>query len=351
MTGDLLRQLDLGRVNGASAVAFNPGNEFVVAVAVQDPQHSVLIFNWKISELYAKVEGGDPKVLCMAFSMYYPPALGATPPNPEEEGEGAPKPDTDEIKAVNRLFVGGVGNFRIVDRVFGTSFKSRVGLYGEGVKKSNVLCVAACPVSEAPEPGEPENEFVFGMSDGTIGTLAKGPSRKATFADVMKNEEDQLAGIITSVCVVKMKDAASADEVGIRLSLHISVVFSTDDIPPPPLFRSQVPEYKIVIGGTNGIVKVLSQALEPLREFNLYSAENCTLVPLGKVFTKANQTQPRIPRFHACLPSFFLAVSLCRCSSAASSRCALTAAATRFSTPRQDVKLAKLNWTPKRSRM
>ena len=76
-----------------------------------------------------------------------------------------------EDKSITRLFVGCVESFRVVDRTFGSSFKGKTGLFGAGVKKNNVLCVAALPVALSPDAGG--NEFLLGMSDGSLGTIAK----------------------------------------------------------------------------------------------------------------------------------------------------------------------------------
>jgi hypothetical protein len=63
------------------AVAFSPDGK-MIAVAVQNENHSILLFDWKTAYLKANVDGGRQKVLCIAFSIFPPLPLGEeTPPS------------------------------------------------------------------------------------------------------------------------------------------------------------------------------------------------------------------------------------------------------------------------------
>lgn len=202
VTGQLLKRLDCGKVNGASAICFNPANEQILAVACQDEVHSIFIFNWQAGQLLSRIQGSRKKILCLSFSLS---ALAPLPPVLDANGLPVVTfTDENARKPLSRLLAGGVGHFRLIDRAVGSMFTARSGLFGPEVKKSNVLCVAALPVTYSPDAVE--NEFLMGMSDGTIGSVPKGAGRLATFTPVLLNENGVNTGSVTSLWVVKLKE-------------------------------------------------------------------------------------------------------------------------------------------------
>jgi WD40 repeat protein len=248
ITGRLLKRLDCGIVCGASAIAFNPGNVDVLAVAVQDPSHSVLIFNWRSGHIITQMTGSHKKTLCLAFSL-----SGLSPSPATVDDLGNPVGGDGDHRACPRLLAGGVGHFRFIERSVGTVFSSRQGLFGAETKKSNCLCVAAVPVTANPESAE--TEFFIGMSDGTVGAIPKGTGRSATFTPVLLDESGVNSGSVTALWVVKTKDPGVEEPA----------------------------EFKLVIGATNGVIKVLDQEMQPVSEWNLYGRLNYGLTPLGKL--------------------------------------------------------------------
>ena len=109
----------------------------------------------------------------------------------------------------------------------------------------NALCCAALPL-----PEEGGDEFVMGMANGQLGVVARGERAASRFVDVQK-------GALTAVWVVHLPK----NEEGML--------------------------FKLVTGGTNGFIRVLDQAFEPLAEFNLYRLPEMygNLHPLGKVIS------------------------------------------------------------------
>jgi WD40 repeat protein len=249
VTGALLKRLDCGIVCGASAICFNPGNEDVLAVAVQDAHHSILVFNWKSGHLITRMIGNYKKTLCLAFSL-----SGLSPTPTTLDVLGNPVGGDGDHRACPRLLAGGVGHFRFIERSVGTVFSSRQGLFGAETKKSNCLCVAAVPITGNAESSE--TEFFIGMSDGTVGAIPKGTGRQATFTPVLLDESGVNSGSVTSIWLVKTKEPGVEEPA----------------------------EFKLVIGATNGIIKVLDQEMQPVSEWNLYSGKaNYGLSPMGKL--------------------------------------------------------------------
>lgn len=219
-TGDIVSRLNCGIVNGVSAVAFSPNGK-LVAAACQDYDHTVKLFNWSTGQLLSSYSVGKNKVLSMAFSL-------------NESGN-------------IRICCGGIKHFTILEMRANRIIDGKNGLYGAGITKSNVLSVCALPVPLSAEGGG--NEFVMGMSDGTLGTIALGDRRVVAFTPVQ-------AGSVTAVRVVKVKDAT---------------------IEEPP-------DYKIVTGGVDGYIKIWSKEMEELAAYNLYKGKiDYGLYKQGKV--------------------------------------------------------------------
>ena len=63
-----------GPHNGASAITFSPDG-ILLAIAMQNENHTVLLFNWRTGQLKSSVDGGKKKVLCLTFSMSPLPPL------------------------------------------------------------------------------------------------------------------------------------------------------------------------------------------------------------------------------------------------------------------------------------
>ena len=83
MGGEIVRRLSCGQVNAISALAFAPNSSAVtqseiLAVACQDDAHTVVIFNWKTSQILGSVSGigtsgrhisKSNKILTLTFSL------------------------------------------------------------------------------------------------------------------------------------------------------------------------------------------------------------------------------------------------------------------------------------------
>ena len=225
-TGSIIRTFDCGHVNAISAIKFSPCGSYI-ALANQDSDHSVSIFSTEEGLLLAKARGGNQKILCLAFSD---------------------APITTAGGSSLRLLQGGMKHFKLLS--FQTNLRtmqSKTGQYGADVRKSHVNCVASLPMALGEGDSVSGNEFLMGMSDGTVGVLARGENKVASFNPVMK-------GGVTAITVARIK-AATIEE--------------------PPVF-------KVIVGGVNGFIKVLDQELQPLSEFNLY-IKDYGLYPLGRV--------------------------------------------------------------------
>ena len=210
----ILSRLNCGVVNGVSALSFS-SDAVLLAVACQDSDHTILLFNWRTGQLRSSTKGGNYKILCVKFNS-----------------------SNDSL----RIFQGGIKHFKVLELRNRRTLNSKIGLYGAGVKKGNVLCCATLPL-----PIEGGNEFIMGMDNGSIGIIARGDRKVSNFIPVQ-------TGKITSLCVVVIKEA-------------------TPDEPP---------SFRIITGGTNGIIKVLDQEFQPTMEYNLY-AKDYGLNPVGKI--------------------------------------------------------------------
>lgn len=134
----------------------------------------------------------------------------------------------------------GIEHFNVL-KIKGRQMSSKRGKFGAGVAKQNVLCAAALPLS-TPEG----NEFIMGMSDGNVAILAKGEKTISSMVPMHPKG-------VTAICAVKLTDGNLEENC----------------------------TYKIVTGGVDGFIKVLSQDLEPTAEFNVYK-EEYGLYQLGK---------------------------------------------------------------------
>jgi len=74
----------------------------------------------------------------------------------------------------------------------------------------------------------------------------------------MLKEDGTVAGAVTALWIVKTSEPLAENP-------------------------DEVPTYRIVLGGTNGIIKVLDEALETVSQFGLYGKINYGLAPLGQV--------------------------------------------------------------------
>jgi WD40 repeat protein len=221
--GSIRRYLDCGAVNGVSAVRFSPDAAYI-ALTCQDADHTVLLFSTADGRRCATYRNGPKKPLCLAFSLA-------------------------ESANTLRILQGGALHFKFLTFYAGRStITGKTGAYGADVKKTNVNCVCALPLQPGADGAESSgNEFLMGMADGTIGVVAKGDNKASAFTAAMK-------GSITAMYVVKLRDGTA----------------------------EEAPAYKVVVGGTNGLLKVLDQELQPLSEWNLYLTPY-GLLPLGRV--------------------------------------------------------------------
>ena len=209
-TGAMLQRLQCGAVGGVSALAFSPDGKFL-AVACQDCAHTVLLFDWRAGVLKATCAAGEKKVLCAAFSHL-------------SSGSYA------------RFVTGGPGSFKFFEMKAARPLVSKVGVYGTGGKKADVLCCAALPLPLGAEAGG--NEFLLGCSNGSLAVIARGDRRAASFAPAVEG------GAVTAIYV------------------HVTRAATAED----------APQYRVVVGGTGGAVKVLDMELQVLCDFNIYRA-------------------------------------------------------------------------------
>lgn len=216
-TGDCTRRLYCGNVKAISSIAFSPSGEYV-AVACQDMIHSIIVFDWLNNVLKCRVAGGKDKVLNLAFSLA-----------------------KDDFDASLRLLQGGVQHFHLM-KIKGRQISSKRGKYGPGVPKHNVLCSAALPLT-TPEG----NEFIVGMSDGSIAFIAKGEKSLSGMATTHSKA-------VTAMACVQLSEGNAEEN-------------ST---------------YKIVTGGADGFIKVHSGDMEQIAEFDMYK-ESYRLYAMGKV--------------------------------------------------------------------
>lgn len=215
-SGECTRRLYCGNVGAISALTFSPGGEYV-AVACQDMIHSIVVFDWLNNVLKCRVAGGKDKVLNLAFSLA-----------------------SDGYDSSLRLLQGGVGHFNLL-KIKGRQMSSKRGKYGSGVSKHNVLCSSALPLTT-----QEGNEFVLGMSDGSIAVIVRGEKSLSSITPAHTKP-------VTAIACVQLSEGTAEEN-------------ST---------------YKIVTGAADGLIKIHSQELEQLSEFDMYK-ETYRLYTMGK---------------------------------------------------------------------
>jgi WD40 repeat protein len=139
-----------------------------------------------------------------------------------------------------RLLQAGVDHFHLL-RIKGRQMSAKRGKFG-GARPATVNCAVALPLTT----GEGA-EFLMGMSDGSLATITKGEKVIASSVPVH-------AKAVTALFVLKLTEGSADDP----------------------------PTYKIITGGVDGLIKVLSQDLETLSEYNVYKG-TYGLYPMGKV--------------------------------------------------------------------
>ena len=224
--GSILRVIDVGKVNGISALKFSPDGHYLIA-ATQDIDHTIHMYQVDDGVWLSSIRGGNSKVLSFAFSE---------------------QPYGTNLKIVQ----GGVKHYKVL--FYNTllrAFTSKNGLYGADVRKSHVITVSSLPLTIAGDGSAGDayggNEFVLGFADGSIAFIARGESKIGGLNPIQK-------GGVTALTVAKFK-AATAEE--------------------PPV-------YKIIVGGVVGSIKVLDQELQVVSDFNLYAKEY-GLYQMGRV--------------------------------------------------------------------
>ena len=218
-TGQAVRRLSCGVVGGISALKFSPDGVHL-AVACQDEHHSVLLFDWERAGVVKGRAKGGKKILCLSFSL-----------------------STTSV----RLLQGGVGHFQLLEMTGATLF-AKTGQYGGDAKKLNVLCAAGLPLSA--EGGG--NEFIVGLSNGSIGVIARGEKLISNYVSLQ-------AKAITSIWVTGVNPADGGADGG-----EVS--------------------FKVVTGGVDGHIKVLDTEFSPISEYSMYSGKvSYGLHPLGKL--------------------------------------------------------------------
>ena len=225
-TRQVLNRVNVGAVNGVSAIAFTPDGNCLL-VACQDAEHTVKVVDWRSGHIRAAGNGGTKKVLGFAISQAVTPGKV-------------------------RFLQVGVGNFRFHEYTEGTSVLStKSGKYGAGVKKETVLCCASLPMG--PEGGA---EFVVGMANGNMGIIGRGERVFSSTQNVI------VGGPCTAVaCVPSIKTAA----------------------PDEP------PKYSIIFGGAGNRIRMYSSELEIALDVDLCKPwgpmkdKEYKLSPLGRV--------------------------------------------------------------------
>ena len=221
VTGEALKHLNVGdKVYGISSLKFNADGRYL-AVACQDVNHTVLIYDWEFATVpSASVNGGPQKILCLVFSLV-----------------------TDKI----RLLEGGVGHFSLLELCGNHIFK-KTGQYGPDMKKLNITCAAALPVSNNVEDNG--NEYLVGLPNGSIGVITRGEKKISNYVSVQSKA-------VTSLYVIPM---------------------------PSEDPDAEIPSYQVITGGIDGLIKVLDNSFEPMYEYNLYNVKlNYNLHKLGKL--------------------------------------------------------------------
>ena len=123
-TGKVLQRLACGVCNGVSALAFSPDGSLLM-VSLQDEQHQMLLFDWRKGFLKARVNGGQRKVLCLAFSLCPspPPGDDAPPPPPPDVAAALARaslfpptnPLAPPLNLPVRVLQAGVGHFSLLE--------------------------------------------------------------------------------------------------------------------------------------------------------------------------------------------------------------------------------------------
>ena len=209
----LLKRINLGPVLGASAIAFSPSGKFL-AIACQDADHTVSIYDWRTGMLQCSYRGGAQKILSLTFSL----AKFANP-------------DT------MRLLQSGYGHFKLVDIKNGRSLLVKAGYFGMGGIKMNVTCALAVPPS--PEGGG--MEFVLGLADGSVAPLARGDRKLGTPVPVWAGKD----AILTAMTLAITREASG-------------------DMPAI---------YRILVGGKGYEIRMLDAELQIAADFSLAKPE------------------------------------------------------------------------------
>ena len=212
-----LQRINVGAVNAVSALSFSADGA-LLAVACLNKAHTVKVYDWKSGILRGSMSAGEYKTLAMTFSL--DPLLGGG----------------------FRLLEAGVGHFNIFDGKSSDFVASKKGMFG-APKFPNCLCAAAMPLP----PAEGGNEFIIGLSNGSIGVLARGERKISNNATVGFTT-------CTALHVMLLKEATAEEG----------------------------PQFKVIAAGNHGLIKILDSELGPLVEFDAYKSIP-TLSFLGKV--------------------------------------------------------------------
>lgn len=222
--GSVLRSIEVGVVNAVSALRFSPDGTLLIA-ACQDEQHTIKLFGVVDGCLLAHVAGGRMKVLSLTFA-------------------DLPLPGNAQ-----RILQAGLKHFKVLTYTPSSrTLHAKTGGYGADVRKSHVNAVIALPLVAAEDGSASGNEFLLGMSDGSLGLIARGESKVNGFNPLLK-------GPVTAMTLARIK-TATADE--------------------PAVF-------KVIVASLEGAVKVLDGELQPLQEFNLYKNDEHGLYGVGRL--------------------------------------------------------------------
>jgi WD40 repeat protein len=276
--GAILNTIDCGDVNGVSAVNFSKCGKYV-ALSCQNSGHNVRIYDWKSSLLLSEVTGGPNKIFGLVFSKY------------ENNNNNL------------RLLYGGIKHFNFItlrpDRLYNTN----IGIYdnilskrytkkvNKKTKKNDVNCVISLPMSNNNFFGTDdyvhENEFILGLSDGTLAVIRQGENFVFKYIYVQKVEEeddedeDDEDTIETDTYYDEEEDSEEEeieefdDDYGSITALCTMNINKEGS----PL------KYYIITAGTYGHIKILSSSFNFLAEFNIYEKiyGEISLHPLGKI--------------------------------------------------------------------
>eukprot|EP01035_Chromulina_nebulosa_P019260 gene19260-25115_t len=212
-SGKILQRLSFGQVNGLSTVLFDQSGSLVFA-ACQDIDHSIKIIDWKSNIELSSVKTGSLKISSISVSNI----------------------NSDNYKI--RLLETGINHFGIVEINKSNYSTKLTGLYGpEQLNHPHIFTSISIPSPVVNDPSELDgrNEFLVGLSNGSLGTILYNERKISNYVPALKGPVNAMA-----------------------------VIPSLSNSP------EEILKYRIVIAGVNGFIKILDSDLQELKVYNLY---------------------------------------------------------------------------------